>query len=148
LVNKFQFINHWIQKNPTLFSLGIILNVSLIYLYRNGYFLEFYNLIRNLPPVILDITEKFSSLFEDNSFKNLAKRVHRMDPTYFTSSNRRMYSWNFLDIKYYIEHELALEPNPIEEFIGEDHRDIIDDLYYWNRYENYFADDPIKKLPM
>jgi hypothetical protein len=59
-----------------------------------------------------------------------------------------MYSWNFLDIKYYIEHELALEPNPIEEFIGEDHRDIIDDLYYWNRYENYFADDPIKKLPM
>ena len=37
LIKKLQVITKWIHKNPTLFSMGIIGNVSLIYFYKKCY---------------------------------------------------------------------------------------------------------------
>jgi hypothetical protein len=68
LIKKFEFVSDWINNNPMVFSLGLIANVSLLYLYKNGYFMEFYNRIKNSSPYFLAITEHFSHLFDgDNS---------------------------------------------------------------------------------
>ncbi len=101
LIQKFEFVAEWIQTNPTIFSLGIIANVSLIYLYQNGYFLEWYNLIRNSSPRFLDIAQKFNHLFEEENspFQTFYERVRAMDPDYFSQENNRQTDFSFLDLK-------------------------------------------------
>jgi hypothetical protein len=101
LIQKFEFVAEWIQNNPTIFSLGIIANVSLIYLYQNGYFLEWYNLIRNSSPRFLDLAQKFNHLFEEENspFQTFYERVRAMDPDYFSQENNGQTEFSFFDLK-------------------------------------------------
>jgi hypothetical protein len=92
LIKKFEFVSDWINNNPMVFSLGLIANVSLLYLYKNGYFMEFYNRIKNSSPYFLAITEHFSHLFDGDNSLTLSERVRKIDPNYFTPENRRIYS--------------------------------------------------------
>jgi hypothetical protein len=110
LVKKFEFIAEWIQNNPTLFSLWLIVNVSLLYLYKNGYFLEWYNLIKNSSPRFLDIAQNFNHLFEEENHtsNNFYERVHKMDPKYFTKENRRQTDFSFLNVKN--DEEIIISP--------------------------------------
>ena len=110
LVKKFEFIAEWIQNNPTLFSLGLIANVSLLYLYKNGYFLEWYNLIKNSSPRFLDIAQNFNHLFEEENDPSTTfyERVRQMDPKYFSKENRRQTAFSFLDLKN--DEEIIISP--------------------------------------
>ena len=85
LVKKLQVVTKWIHKNPTLFSMGIIGNVSLIYFYKNGYFGEWYNLIRNSSPRFLELANNFNNYFQEKE-KNFSfsEKVYSMDPDYFS----------------------------------------------------------------
>lgn len=42
LVQKLEVITNWIHENPTLFTFAIITNAFLVYLYRDGFFDEWY----------------------------------------------------------------------------------------------------------
>jgi len=101
LIKKFEFVAEWVQNNPTMFSLGIIANVSLIYLYQNGYFLQWYNLIKNSSPRFLDIVQNFNHLFEEENYysKTFYERVRAMDPDYFSKENDHQTDFSFLDLK-------------------------------------------------
>jgi hypothetical protein len=92
LIKKFEFVVDWINNNPMLFSLGLIANVSLLYLYKNGYFIQFYNLIKNSSPCFLGSSEHFSHLFDGDNSLTLSERVRKIDRSYFTPENARIYS--------------------------------------------------------
>jgi hypothetical protein len=92
LIKKFEFVVDWINNNPMLFSLGLIANVSLLYLYKNGYFIEFYSLIKNSSRCFLGSTQQFSQLFDGDNSLTLSERVRKIDRSYFTRENARIYS--------------------------------------------------------
>jgi hypothetical protein len=91
-----------------VFSLGLIANVSLLYLYKNGYFMEFYNRIKNSSPYFLAITEHFSHLFDGDNSLTLSERVRKIDPNYFTPENRRIYSDKLL---HYCIYDIYDDPD-------------------------------------
>jgi len=100
LVKKLQVVTKWIDKNPTLFSMGIIGNISLIYLYRNGYFGEWYNLIRNSSPRFLELANNFNKYFQpENKYFSFSEKVYGMDPEYFSQESLKSHEVDFSILK-------------------------------------------------
>ena len=119
-------VTKWIHKNPTLFSMGIIGNVSLIYFYRNGYFVEWYNLIRNSSPRFLELANNFNNYFQEKE-KNFSKlkndqKVLRNEKKYILKEKTAIYveeQQDFDSSKNQVEREPTLE-------------DYTDHFQYWN----------------
>ncbi len=100
LIKKLQVITKWIHKNPTLFSMGIIGNVSLIYFYKNGYFGEWYNLIRNSSPRFLELANHFNNYFqEEEKYFSFSEKVYSMDPDYFSKEYLKSPKVDFSKLK-------------------------------------------------
>ena len=104
LIKKLEFITTWIDKNPTLFSMGIVANVSLIYLYKNGYFIEAYNLIRNSSPRFFELARSFNNYFQEekNYPFSFYEKVHQMDPEYFNKDYLKEHQADFSILKKYV----------------------------------------------
>ena len=115
LLKKFQFVTRWIKKNPSLFSMGIVANVSLIYFYRNGYFVQWYNLIQNSSPRFLELANNFNKYFqEENKYFSFYEKVHAMNPEYFNKDyiQRHVGDFSILRKDLINQQELSSKEKP------------------------------------